>query len=418
MSSESNIDLYKTIKQLESKLKEYDEQGALLKEIGLVDQFRDQKKFIFEIFEAISHPLYVINLKDFSIEIANSAAKKTLKVKEFEVTKNELFNLIGDSRKFFVEMNNVHSIGKRKNIQKPISKEYSYLGADGKYCNIEVHTHPIINTDGIITKLIESIIDISERKRLEEENNKERKRKNYKHQISSIGEMASGMAHEINNPLTVIKGTAQIVKRMLNRDPLNIEKIELKVDRIISNVERIAELIKGLTYVGDNEFFVEKSFFKDENIISIIDQSLRVCSNGFRKYDIDFKYKYVDKEIYIECLPALLNQALFNLVKNSIDAIKDLTEKWIKVKVYNQANQVKILVIDSGNGISSEIREKIMIPFFTTKFEEDGSGLGLVVAKGIIERHGGTLELNHSLNNTCFEIILPKVRHFAKVDSL
>jgi C4-dicarboxylate-specific signal transduction histidine kinase len=97
-----------------------------------------------------------------------------------------------------------------------------------------------------------------------------------------------------------------------------------------------------------------------------------------------------------------------NLLNNSFDATQSLTDRWIKVKAWEEPNQISISVTDSGHGIPEGIREKILEPFFTTKEVGKGTGLGLSISLGIIKSHGGTLEIDGNAENTRFLIHLPK----------
>lgn len=103
-----------------------------------------------------------------------------------------------------------------------------------------------------------------------------------------------------------------------------------------------------------------------------------------------------------------ISQVLVNVIGNAIDAIAGLSEKWIRVEVYDKNDKVFFTITDSGKGIPLEIQEKIMHPFFTTKGVNIGTGLGLSISKSIIEEHGGFLNYNVSSPNTQFVFELRK----------
>jgi C4-dicarboxylate-specific signal transduction histidine kinase len=102
-----------------------------------------------------------------------------------------------------------------------------------------------------------------------------------------------------------------------------------------------------------------------------------------------------------------MSQVLINLLNNSIDAIKESAEKWVELEVRETINSVQIMVTDSGNGIAPEIAEKIMMPFYTTKGPQAGTGLGHSISQSIVEKHGGILYYDRSYPNTRFVIELP-----------
>ena len=103
-----------------------------------------------------------------------------------------------------------------------------------------------------------------------------------------------------------------------------------------------------------------------------------------------------------------------NLINNAKDAILPLEERWIKVEVLDRGGWVDVAVTDSGKGVSKELLEKIMLPFFTTKPMGKGSGLGLSVSRAILENHGGSLRIDANSPNTRFIVSLPKNNGLAK----
>ena len=108
------------------------------------------------------------------------------------------------------------------------------------------------------------------------------------------------------------------------------------------------------------------------------------------------------------CRPNEVSQVLLNLLNNSYDAVEELEDKWIQVVTSIKNDKVCISVIDSGNGISQEIANEIMQPFFTTKPIGKGTGLGLSISKNLLESQQGELIIDHESANTKFDILLPK----------
>ena len=98
-----------------------------------------------------------------------------------------------------------------------------------------------------------------------------------------------------------------------------------------------------------------------------------------------------------------------NLINNSIDAVKETPEKWIKVEIYDESQTVVLRIIDSGSGIPENLRAKLFDPFFTTKPVGKGTGLGLSITKGILDEHKATIAVVDDVPNTCFEIKFPKI---------
>jgi C4-dicarboxylate-specific signal transduction histidine kinase len=222
--------------------------------------------------------------------------------------------------------------------------------------------------------------------------------------MSALGEMAGGIAHEINTPLGAI---------LLNAEMLTSTAIEngqydmiQPLESIIKVVERISKIITGLRRFARNDSQDEK---KPCSVRTIIDDTLTLCQEKIRARYIELQVSYEDENIKVACLPEQISQVILNLLSNSVDAVTGLAEDqhWIKIKVSFDSGALRIAVIDSGSGIPIDVREKIMNPFFTTKEVGKGTGLGLSISKGIIESHGGTLFYDLKSKHTTFVIELP-----------
>jgi C4-dicarboxylate-specific signal transduction histidine kinase len=117
----------------------------------------------------------------------------------------------------------------------------------------------------------------------------------------------------------------------------------------------------------------------------------------------------VDPELKVSCRKVQLSQVIINLICNSVDAVKDLSESWIKINVLPMTEKVQIQVIDSGNGIEPSVLKKLFQPFHTTKEAGKGTGLGLSISKNIVESHQGELRYQLNNGNTSFVMELPLV---------
>lgn len=210
--------------------------------------------------------------------------------------------------------------------------------------------------------------------------------------FSALGIMSSGIAHEINNPLAIIKGRAFMLRKHLANDEK--KEIEKDVEVILKTSDRIGKIIQGLRIFSRN---ADSDPFNTLGSDELIQTALDLCSERFQLSNINVQV--LDKGHFkLQGKEAQLIQVLVNLLNNSFDAIQDLKEKWIRIEV--DADTIR--VIDSGQGIPKDIAEKLMLPFYTTKGIGKGTGLGLSISKGIIEKHDGELFLDSSHANTCF----------------
>jgi len=146
----------------------------------------------------------------------------------------------------------------------------------------------------------------------------------------------------------------------------------------------------------------------------VISDSLELCQERLKKNEIELKIIRPGFDVEISAFDTQMIQVLLNLIINSLDAIKNLTEKWIEIEYQVVDDLLNIIVRDSGHGLDSDIVSKIMNPFFTTKERGQGTGLGLSLSKSIIENHEGRLYYNPDSSNTEFVIELPYMRTFTE----
>lgn len=222
--------------------------------------------------------------------------------------------------------------------------------------------------------------------------------------LTALGEMASNIAHEINNPLTVISTLAMITKFPTPVDAREM-KFNSNIDKIIQTVERIAKIVQSLrTFARDsyNDPVLPTS------VQTILNTVFDLCLERLKNNQIDVRIEPFT-DMLINCREYQIVQVLMNLLNNSLDAMEGQKEKKINIKVIGNDKIVKIFVQDSGPKISDEIIEKMMNPFFTTKEMGKGTGLGLSISKGIVENHKGRFYFDKSESQTTFVIELPKI---------
>lgn len=232
----------------------------------------------------------------------------------------------------------------------------------------------------------------------------QRSNSTYSAKMVALGEMAGGIAHEINTPLSAISLTAGLLHEYIENNAFDREAFLKLTSRIESIVKRISNIILGLRKFSRDG---SKDDFAPVPLSEILEDSLSFCRERFRENDVDLRIAADYKDLVINCRPVEISQVLVNLMNNSFDAIADMDNKWVEISAKTVNKQVVISVTDSGNGISAEVQNKIFQPFFTTKDVGSGTGLGLSISAGIISTHGGELEYDKTSPNTSFKIILP-----------
>lgn len=228
------------------------------------------------------------------------------------------------------------------------------------------------------------------------------------HQIklASLGEMANSIAHEINNPLTIINGNVGLLRRVL---AVKNSSLSAKVSQYLGSIERNVHRVDKI--IRDLNVFTKSGAGEPLEKIDLLNSIINAKSlmwDTLRKHGISVREALPSKSAWVECRPVQVEQMIINLLSNSIDATRELDEKWIEIAIQEEGDHWRIKVIDSGNGIPAELHDKIMEPFFSTKGSYQGAGLGLSICKAMAEDHGGSLELDKNKKNTCFILSLPK----------
>lgn len=283
------------------------------------------------------------------------------------------------------------------------SLEFQIVGLKGTKRWMESYGVPLTMEDGSISQLAITH-DISERKKTELllESQKEKLINNTK--MAALGEMASGIAHEINNPLTIISGSAMIVRKIIEDKDFDLKVLEKSMCKIENTAQRISKIIDGLKSISRN---ADNDPMDKVNIKNVISETLTLSQEKFKNEKNKLIVDYDDSDIFVLGRKSQLTQVLLNLLNNSIDALEKSTEKWTKIHVYKKDLNINVAVTDSGSGISEDVLLKLMQPFFTTKAVGKGTGLGLSISKGIIESHKGRFYYDKNCDNTRFVISIP-----------
>lgn len=218
--------------------------------------------------------------------------------------------------------------------------------------------------------------------------------------LATLGELAASVAHEINNPLSIIHGSAILIPRFMN----NPEKFNQKVDNVLKAAERISKIVTGLRKFSRASV---KTLNQRHSLANIIREAVILTENKAKRNYVSVELEVTNDSI-IECNEIEIEQIIINMINNGIDAAKEHDDKWVKLTIIEDEEHTVLQIRDSGKGIDRQVVEKMFNPFFTTKAVGEGTGLGLSIVKGIIEEHQGTIRVVQEDPNTCFEIRFKK----------
>lgn len=285
--------------------------------------------------------------------------------------------------------------------------ELNHKKADGSIIAVEIFSGPI-QIDGQ-PYLYSIIADVSEKKRLAEAAMVMEQKIHQQQRLESIGTLAGGVAHEINNPINGIMNFAQLIKE----DSVEESDNYLYSDMIIRESDRISNIVRNLLQFSR----YEKVIHSYSDISDIIHKTLSLVNVAFKKDQITILLNMADDIPKIRCRSQQIQQVFMNLLTNARDALNDKypeydENKKIEVNVDSMLIEDKDWIVlrvkDYGNGIHPSVIGRIYEPFFSTKPKDKGTGLGLSISFGIVKDHHGKLEVESDPGEyTCFYVKLP-----------
>ncbi|MDC1174779.1 ATP-binding protein [Bacteriovoracaceae bacterium] len=306
------------------------------------------------------------------------------------------------SKEDLIELMNIQEL--LKNHQQKI-QGVSITASSGEVCEFAVHiAQTKLNGQESFIVSMKSIDDILNKQKVIED---QRRQIENAARLSSLGEMAGGIAHEINNPLSIITGNAYRIKKEVKKIGVENEFINKYLNTIQETVKRmnsITTVLLNLSRNGDE--LQEEEIDANQLIEDVVHlSSLRIRDEGINLMISNNKIKSLFKLNRIK-----ISQILVNLLNNSIDAISNFDSKWIELRVVETELKIKYYVIDCGEGIIPEVANRIFEPMYTTKDIGKGNGLGLSLSHTLAKDMGGDLRYENIEGNTSFVLEVPKVK--------
>jgi PAS domain S-box-containing protein len=285
--------------------------------------------------------------------------------------------------------------------------DYRIVHPGGDVRGIHTVGHPVFSPSGDLVEFVGTVIDVTERKRAEEE--RERLRQAQAdlarvNRVTTMGELTASLAHEVNQPIAAAVTNAKTCLRWLTRDEPDLEEARAAAMRIVNDGTRAAEIIKRIRLLfkkGTSEReLVDVAEVVREMIVLLHGEAMRYFIVVRTELDADTPPVMADR--------MQLQQVLMNLMLNGIDAMKDADEaRELAIKSQRAENdQVLVCVSDTGLGLPLQQADQLFNAFFTTK--ADGTGMGLSISRSIVESHGGRLwAANNSPRGASFRFTLP-----------
>jgi PAS domain S-box-containing protein len=265
--------------------------------------------------------------------------------------------------------------------------DYRIVHPDGPVRDIHVVCHPVLSTSGHLAEFLGTVIDVTERKSAEQEREKLRQLEAdlaHTNRVSTLGEMAASLAHEIKQPIAAAITSANSCLEWLAHEPPNLDRARAAAARIDKYGNRAAEIIDRI------RSFYKKSPPQRElvDVNGIIHEILTLLKGEANRYSVAMHTELASELPKIMVDRVQLQQVFMNLMLNAIEAMKDSGGE-LTVKSELQDGQLQFAVSDTGVGLPTEKMDQIFSAFFTTK--PQGSGMGLSISRSIVESHGGRL---------------------------
>lgn len=289
--------------------------------------------------------------------------------------------------------------------KKPALTMHTHYSHEGEEVVVETNAAPIFNAAGEVIQVVESCRDVSEKLRTEKEARKLREELTHVARVATMGELAASLAHELNQPLTAISSNARAAQRFMDRTPPGLDEVREILADVVKDGHRAGEVIRRLRALlkkGELERIPLNINEVAEEIVSLL------------------QGEAVGKGVHIQMelargLPAVwgdriqIQQVLMNLMMNAMEAMAEVEPALRELVVITRLRDpgaVRVSVQDAGTGLDEKTMGQLFTPFFTTKAA--GMGMGLAIARSIVEAHGGKLWATKNPNRgATFHFTLP-----------
>lgn len=342
----------------------------------------EESEFKYRLIAENTSDLIMVVNKDHSISYFSPSHELVLGYKDTDLKEFELYH--------FIHPDDVHlcknTLEKLIHHKEAQSMELRFKHIEGHYVEIESRCMPVKGEENTIEHIVIISRDISERKKAEEFLLQSEK-------LSIVGELAAGIAHEIRNPLTTIKGFVQLYK---NEDrPLEFTEL------LLTELERIETITSELLTLGKPQAIQ----MNRTNLRELLENTLELLSPQAHMNAIQFRANFEEHPFFVIGEKNQLKQVFLNILKNAMEAMKDGGVIDIKLQK-GPRNECLITFKDEGCGIPEELIPRLGEPFYSLK--EKGTGLGLMICQKIIKQHHGTITYKSKVKEgTLVEIKLP-----------
>ena len=368
---------------------------------------RDSEKQFRSLYENAPNAYCSVSIEDGSIKRFNQQMLSLSGYNEEELNGFRISELFSDTDTGITL--GLQIFKKLKKGEPTLNAEVQLVRADGRNIWASISVHPLLDSDGNVTEGRYSILDISD-------SHQNQYNLLQISKLASLGEMATGIAHELNQPLNIIRmSTDSLIETLEEENSINREVLSVKLERIESQTGRAAAIIDHIRIFGRKA---------DDTLTQIYIGDIAQRVNTFMAEQLRLDDIILIKDIPEKCRAVngsqiQMEQVLMNLISNARDAINSRKENDLahmgSGKIFMVINDdlssdyIKITINDNGGGVPNDIRGRIFEPFFTTKKAGHGTGLGLSLSCGLISEAGGDINVENIADGAQFTITLPVI---------
>ena len=284
--------------------------------------------------------------------------------------------------------------------------ETIYQRINGERFPVLIHESPLVNEDGKQTGWMSSILDISELKHAQELTQQQQEKLHASARLATMGEIASMLAHELNQPLAAISSYTTGAINLIQTGSINKEMLQEALQKASNQAQRAGHIIRSV-----HEFVKKREASREPvSIVNLIESIMPLIELQAQTSHVNVHYQLTQNLPLVVADKVLLEQVLLNLTRNAVEAMSTCEPAQrimtVVAKHSNSSNSIVVEVIDHGHGITSDIAQQLFSPFFSTK--TNGMGMGLNICRTAIEFHAGTLShFDNPAGGTIFSFSLP-----------
>ena len=346
----------------------------------------DSQCFLQTVIDEIPESLMVID-RDYRIVLANRAARR----------RNGFGNLVsGEHRCYEVSH---HRASPCEGSEHPcpvksvlesrtsVTVTHTHVDADGSERVMEIVAGPILDERGDVVRVIETMRDVTARVRAEELARKHQAELAHVSRLATMGEMAAGLAHELNQPLSAIVNYTQACLERIRAGSEDSTELLADMERAAAQAERAGEILENIRgFAGKGE-----SRLMPTDLNSLVCSATQLLADRLGRDGVRVDFALANELPPVAAVPIQIEQVIVNLINNSVEALVDANaaSRVLSICTSVAADIVEFTIRDSGPGFSADVLEHMFEPFFTTK--PSGLGMGLSISWSIIESHGGRL---------------------------